>query len=129
MLGGYHVHSGGDEPSSLSDSRSFYICGTDFCTVASILKERTFSWSLPTKRIENKYFLRKSARGRCVLMSATPQIPQLHDKCPESPQCVASFQEWFLKHFFSQSPFKRQSLRLGNLGTELNNSKKIMIKK
>lgn len=62
-------------------------------------------------------------------MSATPQIPQLHYKCPGSPQCVASFQKWFLKHFLTNSPFKRQSLRLGNLGTELNNNKKVVIKK
>lgn len=48
---------------------------------------------------------------------------------PESSQCVESFQKQFLEQFFSHSSFKRQNLRLGDLGAELKNSKKIMIKK
>lgn len=101
----------------------------DFCTVASGPEERTFSWSFSTKGTENECFQSESTRGWCVLMSAAPQILQLRDKCPRAPQAVASFQKWFRKRFFCHSPCKRQNLRLWNPGTELNNNKKIMIKK
>jgi len=44
MLGGYHVHSGGDESSSLMDSYWFYIFRSlIFALLPSVFKERTFS--------------------------------------------------------------------------------------
>lgn len=94
------MHSDGDEPSSPLDCYWFYICHV---AVLSVLSFGTLA--LEAYLQNEKYFQSRSTRGRCLLMSVAPQMLQLHDKCPGTPQCIASFQEWFLKHFFSRSPF------------------------
>lgn len=97
------MHSDGDEPSS--PPRLLLVLYLWDCHFA-VLNVLSFGTLAVEAYLQNeKYFQSRSTRGRCLLMSVAPQILQLHDKYPGTPQCVASFQEWFLKHFFSHSPF------------------------
>lgn len=92
-----------------------YLWDWDFCTVASVLGGRhSHEAHLCNEQVVS--LGRTGAQG----------APQLWHRCAAAPQATAASQKWVLEHF-SDSPFKRQNLRLGSLGTELNSTKEIVI--
>lgn len=84
-----------------------YLWYWDFCTAATVLGDR-HSYEA---HLCNAQLVRSSG--------GTPDVLQLH-------RATAASQKWVLEHF-SDSPFKRQNLRLRSVGTELSNTKKMVI--
>lgn len=117
MPGGYRARSGGDELGFLLDSGWFCICGTGTFALLPVSWETDIPMKLTCTM--NRWSV---SLGRTGAQGA----PQLWHRCAAAPQATAASQKWVLEHF-SDSPFKRQNLRLGSLGTELNNTKKIVV--
>lgn len=129
MLGGYHVRSDGDEPSSLMDSYWFYICGTVILALLQVSWKKGHSFEAYLQNEQKIVFPEQKHKGAMCAHVSCPsdstaawQMSWVSSAC-----CIIS--EMVLEALLSHSPFKRQNLRLGNLGTELNSNKKVMIKK